>query len=60
MYKRIRKRKRENLQDVKLAQTKCQNISMPKIDCLKQVGHISPCQKSIACNRLAMVMGGIS
>jgi hypothetical protein len=52
--------KRENLQDVKLTQTKCQNLFMSKIDCLKLVGHISPCQKLIACNKLAMVMGGMS
>jgi hypothetical protein len=32
MYKGIRKRKREDLQDVKLAQTRCPNLSMSKID----------------------------
>jgi len=32
MYKWIRKKKRENLQDVKLVQTRCQNVSMSKID----------------------------
>jgi hypothetical protein len=32
MYKGIRKKKRENLQDVKLVQTRCQNLSMSKID----------------------------
>jgi hypothetical protein len=31
MYKGIRKRKRENLQDVELAQIKCQNFSMSKM-----------------------------
>ncbi len=33
MYKWIRKKKRENLQDVKLVQTICPNVSMSKIDC---------------------------
>ncbi len=33
MYKEKRKKKRENLQDVKLVQTRCQNVSMSKIDC---------------------------
>ncbi len=37
MYKWIRKKKRENLQDVKLVQTRCQNVSMSKF-----------CQKLIA------------
>jgi hypothetical protein len=32
MYKWIRKKKRENLQDVKLVQTRCQNVSMSKLD----------------------------
>ncbi len=34
MYKRIRKRKGEKLQDIKLAQSRCQNLSMSKIDYL--------------------------
>jgi hypothetical protein len=32
MYKGIRKKKKENLHDVKLAQTRSQNLSMSKID----------------------------
>jgi hypothetical protein len=45
MYKEIRKkkkRKRETFQDVKLAQTRGQNLSMSKIDHLQQVTHIFP------------------
>jgi len=34
MYRRIRKTKRENSQDVKLAQIRCQKVSMSKNDCL--------------------------
>jgi hypothetical protein len=45
MYIKIRKEKRENLQDVKLTQT---NVK------------ISLCQQLTACNRVAMVMGYIS
>jgi len=41
--KGIREMKRENLHDVKLAQTRCQNFSMSKIDHLY--------------NKLAVVMG---
>jgi hypothetical protein len=41
MYKGIRKR--ENLQDVKLSQTRCQNPSLSKINRLPMVcHHISP------------------
>jgi hypothetical protein len=40
MYKRIRKKKRENVQDVKLAQTKCQNLSMSKRTGLNNFDHI--------------------
>jgi hypothetical protein len=32
MYKGIRRRRRENLQDVKLAQARCQNLPMSKTD----------------------------
>jgi hypothetical protein len=37
MYKGIRKRKWENLQDVKFSQTRCQNPSMSKITRLPAV-----------------------
>jgi hypothetical protein len=40
MYKGIRKRKRENVQDVNLAQTKCQNLSMSKRTGLNNFDHI--------------------
>ncbi len=43
MYKGVRERKRENLQDVKLTQSRCQNLSM----------------STTAYSRLAMVMGGV-
>jgi len=63
-----KKEKRDNLQDVKLAQTKCQNLSKPDVkisSCPKptaynRVNRISSCQKSITCNRSTMVMGGVS
>jgi hypothetical protein len=32
MYKGIRKRKREKLYDIKLAQNRCQNLFISKID----------------------------
>ncbi len=32
MYKGIRKRKREKLQDIKLVQNRCQNLFASKID----------------------------
>jgi len=47
MYKGIRKRKRENLQDVKLSQTRCQNPSMSKINRLPAV-----CQSYFSIDRL--------
>jgi hypothetical protein len=31
MYKELEKEKRENLQDIELAQTRCQNLSMSKM-----------------------------
>jgi uncharacterized protein YozE (UPF0346 family) len=42
MYKWIKKekKKKKNLQVTKLAETRCQNLSMPKMDRLKLVGHI--------------------
>jgi len=59
MYKGIRKKKRENLQDVKLAQTKCQNLSMSKIDaCSSSVIFVSY-QKSVTCNKLVVEMEGV-
>jgi len=54
------KRIRENLQDVKLAQIKCQNLFMSKSDHLEWVDHISLCEKLKACIRSIMVMGGVS
>jgi hypothetical protein len=50
----------ENLQDVELAQTRCQNLSMSKTDHLYYVDPISPCQKSTSYNRLVMATGGVS
>jgi hypothetical protein len=48
-----KERERENLQDIKWAQTRCQNLSLSKTNCLYQVGHISPCQKPTAFSGVA-------
>jgi hypothetical protein len=55
-----KKRKRENFQDIKLAQTRCQNLSMSKINHMQEVSRIFLCQKSIICNKSIVVMGGVS
>jgi hypothetical protein len=47
MYKGIRQRKTS-----KLAQTRCQNLSVSKTNHVK----ISPCQKPIVCNKLAVFL----
>jgi hypothetical protein len=58
MYKGVKIRKREKLHDVKLAQSRCQNLSMSRIDACGRSA-IFLCQKPMAYNRLAMVMGGV-
>jgi flagellar biosynthesis protein FlhB len=54
-----KKNKKKILQVTKLAQTKCQNLSMSKIDCLKLVGRIFSYQKSGTCNKLVVKMGDV-
>jgi len=58
MYKGIRrKKKKENLHDIKLAQTRCQNLSMSKIN---HFGYIFPYQKLVACSKSVVEMGNVS
>jgi len=60
MYKGIKDaKKRENLHDVKLVQTICQNLFMSKIDRLYYVNCIFPYKKSATCNKLVVEMGDV-
>jgi len=54
-----KKKKKKILQVIKLAQIRCQNLSMSKIHCLKLIGHIFSYQKSGACNKLVAKMGDL-
>jgi len=59
MYKGIRKKKMENLHDVKLIQTRCQNLSMLKPTVVVGQSYFS-ISKPIAYNKLVMEMGDMS
>ncbi len=58
MYKRVKYKKREKWQVVKLAQNSYENLSMSIANCLWR-SIIFTCQKPIACNRWTVVMGGV-
>jgi hypothetical protein len=59
MYKGVKLRKREKQQNIKLVQSRCENLSMSITDHLCR-SPIFIYQKSRACNRSTVMMGGVS